>query len=51
MKIRSTGPVWFFVVGIPILALCFFGLLALLVRWDWMAAKCADWVHEMNSSV
>lgn len=48
MKIRSSGPLWFAIVGIPALALCVLGMLAALVGAYWLDDRCQKWVREIT---
>lgn len=48
IKIRSSGPVWFLIVGVPALALCVFGILATLMGAYWIDDRCRRWVKEMT---
>jgi len=47
MKMRNSGPVWFLICGIPALALCALGMLAVLAGWHWLDERCRRWTDEL----
>jgi hypothetical protein len=48
VKIPRTGPVWFLIIGIPLLVLCSVGLICCLTRFTWLEDVCARWVEELH---
>lgn len=47
MKLPWRRMLWALVVVVPCMVVCVLGLLADLVRWQWLADRCEAWVVEM----
>lgn len=48
MKIPRKGPLWFVIVGIPTLFLCFVGCLADMTGLDFIANLCDRWLLALE---